>query len=743
MAPSSAASVVFIADVGPDPFHVGDEAMLEANVETLRQYVPSARVTVLGRDEATDDELSEALRTAAGLFVSGGGNLRSPFPGLLRHRVHAMREARRLGIPVVTGGQTIGPDLSAVDRAALIEGLAGVAHVGVRETASLAFALQMGIPPERISYQADDAFLLARRRPADINNARAAAEPFVAVTFDPSFLTPEAGRELEQLAAQLASITFETGLRIVFVPHVGPRGEIGSEDGRVGRALQEHLRGAGVPCTVLPVLRAAETVWITQRAAAVVSSRYHPLVFATAAAVPSLGIHRDPYTRVKLEGALAHAGMTAWSQSASTAAGGGLIVAFRRLWGDREAVRNSIARACAPILAREAGRWQVLLSALRLPQPYAEKAQPRIFPSLIGWRGNGAATVKRTTVLSEQQWSDYARDGFLELGEVVDAPALAGLRQRADDLATGRVQNADVRMELDSGSTYDDLPGLVSSALGTLRYRKIAGLENDDRFAPLVRHPLFLEIAAHQYGPHVPISVFRAIVFNKPAEYGSVLPWHQDGGDVWALDRDPLLTIWIALDSATTANGCMEVIPGSHRFGLLGRRGTALSDENVARYCAPERVVPLEVKAGHGVMLHNWLLHRSGVNGMQLPRRAFSICYMDGRTLSTLTGARFPVVAGSLPPEPHPYVRELQDAATDLRAQSVAAVEYATSLREANTALEQSMHDATRYAADLKEQLTQATTMRKEAERYASDLKKHLEAARAPAASAAPIRSVG
>jgi hypothetical protein len=466
--------------------------------------------------------------------------------------------------------------------------------------------------------------------------------------------------------------------------------------------------------------------------------------------------------------------MAAWSQSSNTAAAGGLIAAFRRLWGERETVRTAIARARTSVDAREERRWQSLLAALGLPQPYGEKPQPPVFPSLLGWRPNGTTTLKRTTVVTDAQWTQYARDGFLPLGQVIDAPALDALRRRADDLATGRVSNADVQMQLDTGGAYEGLPGLVSSALGTLRYRTIVGLETDDQFAPLVRHPLFMEIAAHHYGTHAPVSVFRAIVMNKPARLGTVLPWHQDGGDVWALDRDPLVTIWVALDSATTENGCVEVVAGSHRFGLLSRQGSTLSDENAARYCTPESIVPLELEAGHGVLLHNWLIHRSGVNRVHRPRRAFSVCYMDARTISTLTGARFPLVSGSLPAEPYPFLRELERDANGLRAQSLAAVEYATSLRESNAvlkqsvddatsyarslerdmdalraesvaavkysaslkdgnaALERSVHDATGYARDLEAQLKRVIAMRDEAERYARSLEATLAAGTPP-----------
>ena len=148
---------------------------------------------------------------------------------------------------------------------------------------------------------------------------------------------------------------------------------------------------------------------------------------------------------------------------------------------------------------------------------------------------------------------------------------------------------------------------------------------------------------------------------NKPAGQGTVLPWHQDGGDVWALDRDPLVTLWVALDPATRANGCMEVDPRTHRLGLLSAVRQHGRGRDVVRHCPPERVRPLEVEAGHAVLLHNWLIHRSGVNPSPVPRRAFTACYMDGRTQSILTGNHFPLVAGSLPAEPYPFVRQLQE----------------------------------------------------------------------------------
>ena len=692
--------------------------MLEANLEVLRRHDPAVQVTVIGRSAAGIEELANA----DGFFLSGGGNLSSSWPDLLHQRIQLMQEARRRGLPIVTGGQTIGPELSPMELTTLAEALADAAHVGVRELPSAALALRMGVPPHRLSYQPDDTFFFAGRPPAAEEAPALPDEPFLAITLDPTFAAATSRAGLHSLAAQLARFAAENGLRLAFLPHVGPLGRPGDEDGQVGAALCQLLRAEGAECLLLPVMPAAPTAWLTQRAALVVSSRYHPLVFGTAAAIPCLGIYRDTYTRIKLQGALAHVGMEAWCMSAPAAEEGGLLTALRRLWNGHDEARAAMTRARAALEIQEERRWRQLLARLGwLPEP--EEAQgtmsldwpaDRLAAAALGalalerqasdeeserWRAlvghletsvhlagpfmrdRGRKNTEGSTMLTEQQWNDYSRDGFLRLGKVLEPEELEALKQRADDLALGHVKNPNVQMQLDTGGAYEELPGAVGSfERGTALYRKVQGLEADELFSRLVRHPLFLEICARLYGQHAPVSIFRAMVMNKPAGQGTILPWHQDGGDVWALDRDPLITIWVALDPATQANGCMEIVPGTHRLGLLSTFGSTVGDEDVMRHCPPERVQPLEVEAGHAVLLHNWLIHRSGVNPSPVPRRAFTACYMDGRTQSILTGNYFPLVAGSLPAEPYPFVRQLQQENQALRQMREEAERYAKSL---------------------------------------------------------------
>jgi len=667
--------LVIVADVGAGQYHVGDEAMLAANLEALRRHGPALHVTVIGRAAAVmkEREVAAVLAGAGGLFISGGGNLCSSWPDLVRQRVLWMREARRRGLPVVTGGQTIGPYLTTAERSSLAETLAKVDHLGVRERPSAALALELGVPPERLSYQPDDAFFLAGRPPSGEEAPGFDPDlPFLAITLDLSFGLPSSRAGLGRLAAQLARIASECGLHPVFLPHVGPLGGLGDEDGQVGIAFRRLLRAEGVGCMLLPVMPLAATVWVTQRAALVVSSRYHPVVFATAAAVPCLGLYRDAYTRIKVQGALTHVGMETWCLSATAAEEGRLLAGCRHLWDRRDEVRATMSQARERLAFQEAQRWRLLRSRLGWP---AEPGEQPDTPSL-GWLAGLARPadgrkeiMEENIAVTEQQWDQYSREGFLHLGKLLEPEELEVLRQRADDLAMGVVWNPDVQMQLDTGGVYEELPAATRGfERGTMLYRKIQGLETDEHFSRLVRHPLCLEICAHEYGAHAPISIFRAMVMNKPAGQGTVLPWHQDGGTVWALDRDPLVTVWVALDSATQANGCLEVIPGSHRLGLLSTFGSTVRQEDVERHCPPERVHPLEVEAGHAVLLHNWLIHRSGVNPTSIPRRAFTVCYMDGRTQSIQTGNHFPIVAGSVPTEPYPYVRQLRDDNAHLRS---------------------------------------------------------------------------
>ncbi len=239
--------------------------------------------------------------------------------------------------------------------------------------------------------------------------------------------------------------------------------------------------------------------------------------------------------------------------------------------------------------------------------------------------------------ISEEQWQQYEKDGYLNLGKVLSDDDLEALAQRINDIMLGKaeIDYDKVFMQLDSADGKYENAGAGGRGFkgATLAYRKIQDLEFDSLFRQYTDRPLFQEICARVYGSETPIACFRAMFMNKPAHQGTLLPWHQDR---WRqLDRDPLITVWTALDPATKANGCVQIIPGSHKKGLINPSHNSgfLTPEQAEQHALPEETVYLELEAGEVALLHNWLLHRSDTNSTDIARRAYSVCYMDANTI--------------------------------------------------------------------------------------------------------------
>lgn len=241
--------------------------------------------------------------------------------------------------------------------------------------------------------------------------------------------------------------------------------------------------------------------------------------------------------------------------------------------------------------------------------------------------------------ITDAQWAQYERDGYLKLGKLLSDAELKGLSNRIDEIMLGkaRVNYERMLMQLDSATGKYEDAGVQSRGFkgATLEYRKIQELEFDPLFLAYMQKPVFEDICKRVYGPHTPVAAFRAMFMNKPAHKGTFLPWHQDR---WTfLDRDPLITVWTALDPATIQNGCVQLVPGSHKLGLINPSHASgfLTPEQAAKHALKDKIIHLELKAGECALLHNYTLHASDVNRSDIPRRAFSVCYMDARSVAS------------------------------------------------------------------------------------------------------------
>ena len=226
---------------------------------------------------------------------------------------------------------------------------------------------------------------------------------------------------------------------------------------------------------------------------------------------------------------------------------------------------------------------------------------------------------------------DYARDGYARVGRVASDEVLIALRARADEVMMGNVVYPGLFFQRDTESgNYDDLTYGKGWEGPSLNYRKIEKLEKDPIYRAWLENPIFERIARARIDGE--IAIYRAVLMTKKANGGTILPWHQDGGKFWGLDRDPDLQIWTALDDAPEDAGCVEVYPQSHARGLVTPLGGVVPANHVEAR-EPERTkIALPAKAGEVLLLHNYLWHRSGINTTAAPRRAFTVCYMSAAT---------------------------------------------------------------------------------------------------------------
>jgi len=230
--------------------------------------------------------------------------------------------------------------------------------------------------------------------------------------------------------------------------------------------------------------------------------------------------------------------------------------------------------------------------------------------------------------------AEYRERGYAHVPDVVPRETLEALRARADDLMHGRVVHDGLFFQLDTTTgAYDDLEFGNGWQGPSDNYRKIEKLERDPLFRAWLENEAFERVVRAVVTGDV--AIYRAILMTKAATGGTVLPWHQDAGKFWGLDRDPPIQIWTALDDAPEDGGCVEVLPGSHARGLATPLGGLVPPERAAAADADRRAVKVPARAGDVIVLHNLLWHRSGTNATGKTRRAFSVCYMSAATKCT------------------------------------------------------------------------------------------------------------
>jgi ectoine hydroxylase-related dioxygenase (phytanoyl-CoA dioxygenase family) len=138
-------------------------------------------------------------------------------------------------------------------------------------------------------------------------------------------------------------------------------------------------------------------------------------------------------------------------------------------------------------------------------------------------------------------------------------------------------------------------------------------------FWDLATDPRVLEVAQTAIGPDL-VLIATGFFSKTPGDCEKYVAWHQDT-TYWGLEPPFAATLWIAIDDSDIENGCLRVIPGTHKGGLLphgkaAKSGNILGNDQEIDPAAIDvnRAVDLELKAGQASLHHGLTVHGSNPN---------------------------------------------------------------------------------------------------------------------------------
>lgn len=219
-------------------------------------------------------------------------------------------------------------------------------------------------------------------------------------------------------------------------------------------------------------------------------------------------------------------------------------------------------------------------------------------------------TVSRAT---PEQVAFYREHGYLKFGRIFTREELDALREHVDQMIAALP------------------PGRRPEELNVPHF-------DDPWLFRYLAHPRVLDVIECFIGPD--IVLWSSHFIAKPGGDGKAVPWHTDG-DYWQNLLEPMevITMWLAVDESTRENGCMRVIPGSHRWQHPGNEAYRPVDTATHVFSTElqnvdeSQAVDIELAMGECSFHDAWTVHASAPNHSSKRRCGYTMRYMPAHVV--------------------------------------------------------------------------------------------------------------
>ncbi len=260
---------------------------------------------------------------------------------------------------------------------------------------------------------------------------------------------------------------------------------------------------------------------------------------------------------------------------------------------------------------------------------------------------NPLPTTKSRGLLSDIELAQFQRDGYLIVRNVADDETLVAMSAYVDEALSPLT----APVEFEADVQYPGAPLNRDAPGGATPRRLLNAYTRDKVFRDWARSPAITKRVAKLLSSRqlVLSQNHHNCIMTKHPGYSSATSWHQDIR-YWSFDKPELVNAWLAIGEEREANGCMAVLPGSHKLSLdRGRLDSALflRTDIKANQALLDTQVTVALNPGDVLFFDCNVFHAAGRNRTDRIKKSLVFTYHDSsnRPIPATRSAMAPGIA--------------------------------------------------------------------------------------------------